>query len=263
MRRRQKREKRFLHKHLLFLESIMREPPANLSVPSSFWKEIGARIAATREAAGPLTQKRFAEMVGTSQNTISAYERGDREPALSVLLQIAARFEKPLDWLMFGAEGSQAAVATLAAAPPVSVPDGFVPVPRLQVRASAGSGAVAVPEDLEDDGVVMFREAWMRRIGVNPRTAQALTAVGDSMEPTIRDGDLLLVDRSIDRIVDNGIYVVVLGGMVLVKRVQVKRDGSVVLRSDNTDLYEAELVPADEVHALTVEGRVRWFGRTI
>ncbi|MBH0619495.1 helix-turn-helix transcriptional regulator, partial [Salmonella enterica] len=80
--------------------------------------------------------------------------------------------------------------------------------------------------------------------------------------PTIRDGDMLLVDRSIDRVVDNGIYVVVFGGAVLVKRVHIRRDRSVVLRSENA-VYPEEVVPADEVPDLVIEGRVRWFGRTI
>lgn len=225
----------------------------DLSVSAEIRKEIAARIGTL---IGGSTQRAFAQRVGVSQTTINQYLQGQQDPRLSQLVKIAEGAGRSLAWLVTGVEaGTPAAVADKA--------EGFVPVPRLQVKASAGAGAVAVPEDLEEDGVVMFREAWMRRIGVNPRTAQALTAVGDSMEPTIRDGDLLLVDRSIDRIVDNGIYVVVLGGMVLVKRVQVKRDGSIVLRSDNTDLYEAEHVPADEVHTLTVEGRVRWFGRTI
>ncbi len=83
------------------------------------------------------------------------------------------------------------------------------------------------------------------------------------MEPTIRDGDLLLIDRSIDRIVDNGIYVVVVAGMVVVKRLQTRVDGSVVLRSDNRERYDDELIAAHDVPDLIVEGRVRWFGRTI
>ena len=52
------------------------------------------------------------------------------------------------------------------------------------------------------------------------------------LDPTIRDGDLILVDRSVDKVVDNGIYVVTFGGLVLVKRIQSRRDGGVILISD-------------------------------
>ena len=146
----------------------------------------------------------------------------------------------------------------------IPAPQGYVQIPKLSIRASAGGGRTATID--VDDGIgsaVAFREDWMRKIGLNPRYAQALTAVGDSMEPTIRDGDLLLIDRSVDRIVDNGIYVLVFGGLVLVKRVQIKRDGSVVLKSDNNGLFDDETVPQHELHELVIEGRVRWFGRTI
>ncbi len=45
-----------------------------------------------------------------------------------------------------------------------------------------------------------------------------ITATGDSMEETIRDGDVLLVDTSIDRVKDNAIYIVAYGDALLVKR---------------------------------------------
>ncbi|PTW61383.1 peptidase S24-like protein [Breoghania corrubedonensis] len=82
------------------------------------------------------------------------------------------------------------------------------------------------------------------------------------MEPTIRDGDVLLVDTSINAVRDNAIYVVVLGGLVLVKRLQIKRDGSLRLISDN-DRFEAEDVPANEASDIHVAGRVMWYGRSI
>jgi phage repressor protein C with HTH and peptisase S24 domain len=136
-------------------------------------------------------------------------------------------------------------------------------IKRYDVRASAGPGALVAHEDLNGGSQFLaLRTAWLHQIGVNPGRAEVLIAVGDSMEPTIRDGDLLLIDRALDRVVDNGIYVLVLGGMVLVKRIQTLRDGSAVLKSDN-QRYNDEVIPAHELPDLKVEGRVRWFGRTI
>jgi phage repressor protein C with HTH and peptisase S24 domain len=89
-----------------------------------------------------------------------------------------------------------------------------------------------------------------------------LTARGDSMEETIRDGDVLLVDTSIDRVRDNSIYVVVYGDMVLVKRIHGRINGSLQLISDNAR-YPAEEVSKSEVDLLHIAGRVMWFGRSI
>jgi hypothetical protein len=137
---------------------------------------------------------------------------------------------------------------------------GFELIPRLDVQASAGSGALAADGAAAD--VVAFRGDWLRTLGINPRFARAIFARGDSMEPTINDGDLLLVDESIDHVLDHGIYVVVYQGMVLVKRVQLRRDGTLVLKSDNKN-YDEEEVPPAEVADIHIAGRVRWYGRTI
>ncbi len=110
--------------------------------------------------------------------------------------------------------------------------------------------------------MIAFQATWLRKRGINPGAARALTVRGDSMEPTIRSGDILLVDTSKDRIEDNGIYVVVSGGYVLVKRVHPRLDGSLMLISDNAT-YPPEDVPAIEASVFRVAGRVMWFGRSI
>lgn len=194
--------------------------------------------------------------------TLNAYLAGDSEPKFSTLVRLLAACGTDLGSFLGYGDAENSIDSGLDAENSPVVPVGFFPVPRLDIRASAGNGRLANTDALEGGEFVAFREDWMRRIGLRPRFAQALTAIGDSMEPTIRDGDLLLIDRSIDRVIDNGIYVVVVAGMVLVKRIQTRRDGSIVLKSDN-ERYDPELVPPDEVTDLIVEGRVRWFGRTI
>lgn len=141
------------------------------------------------------------------------------------------------------------------------LPSDFRLIPRLDVQAAAGAGALIEHENHQE--MVAFRADWLRRRGINPLFANVLTARGDSMEPTIRDGDILLVDTSIDRVVDNAIYVVVFDGRTLVKRVQLRRDGSVVLKSDNSAIFDEEAVPAAEVPSLNIAGRVKWYGRSI
>lgn len=140
------------------------------------------------------------------------------------------------------------------------VPDGFALIPRLDIQASAGSGRIAVSEEPLE--YLAFQDHWLRGRGINPSTARVLTARGDSMEETIRDGDVLLVDTSIDRVLDNSIYVVVYGDMVLVKRVHGRINGSLQLISDNPR-YPVEEVAKGEVDDLKIAGRVMWFGRSI
>lgn len=149
-----------------------------------------------------------------------------------------------------------------ASTPPAQAPDDLIPVPVMMVSASAGPGRFTIPHDLSEGDMVAFREPWLRMMGLTPGRVHILWAVGDSMVPTIANGDMMLVDKVIDRVIDDGIYVVVVGGGVVVKRIQLRHNGSVVLKSDN-QLYDEQTIPPDEVSSLVVEGRVRWCGGPI
>jgi phage repressor protein C with HTH and peptisase S24 domain len=80
------------------------------------------------------------------------------------------------------------------------------------------------------------------------------------MNPTLNDGDMILVDLRSERIEDSAIYVLEFDDALLVKRIQRKLDGSVVIKSDN-QLYDAEILQKDRAEALKIIGRVVWTGR--
>ena len=74
------------------------------------------------------------------------------------------------------------------------------------------------------------------------------------MEPTIRAGDLLLVDTVIDHVRGEGIYVFRWNGSVVVKRIRITRNDGVELVSDNGG--HIEKVPQTELPELHAAGRV-------
>ncbi len=206
----------------------------------------------------------LAERSGIARTTLENYLNGRSEPKAGALVSMAKAAGVRVEWLASG--GGPMLIGctdTPETTSDISAYRDFSLIRRLSVEASAGYGALSGPEDHDNDaGMLAFQSDWLHRHGINPRAARALTAKGDSMEPTIRDGDILLVDTSIDRVRDNAIYVVVLGGLVLVKRLQVRRDGSLRLISDN-DRFEPEEVPANEATDIQVAGRVMWYGRSI
>lgn len=219
--------------------------------------------ARLRVLIGPDSVRSFSREVGVGQTTVQKYLAGAM-PGLENLVTIARRKNVTMDWLATGEGPMHREQSDLDGGPvrySPDLPSEFRLVPRLDVRASAGAGTLVEYEEASE--MLAFRGDWLRRRGINPLAAHVLTARGDSMEPTIRDGDILLVDTSIDRVVDNAIYVVAYDGRTLVKRVQMRLDGSVVLKSDNRDLFDDEPVPAGEVSALNVAGRVMWYGRSI
>lgn len=132
---------------------------------------------------------------------------------------------------------------------------------RLDIEAAAGAGAVVASEEVAE--MVAFSAAWLRERHITPRSARLLTARGDSMEPTIRDGDTLIVDTAISMAVDNGIYCIAYNGVLLVKRIFMKRTGGLVISSDNKLGGLDEEIEPHELPELHIAGRVMWFGRTI
>lgn len=150
-----------------------------------------------------------------------------------------------------------ATIATLGAASD----DRFVLVPRLDIGASAGHGALTDEERAL--GPLAFRAAWLRRVGSGNTAALSVIQVsGDSMTPLLADGDDILVDTAdaADRLRD-GIYVLRHDDVLMVKRIAVNpSDRRLTIRSDNPH-YPSW--PDCDPGSLTVIGRVLWSGRRI
>ena len=83
------------------------------------------------------------------------------------------------------------------------------------------------------------------------------------MEPTIRSGDLLLVDRKQSRMKGEGIYLINLDEGLMVKRVEWMLGGSVVIRGDNTVVSREQVLPSTDLEKLHILGRVVWVGSKI
>jgi len=129
----------------------------------------------------------------------------------------------------------------------------WVDVPRLPLGASAGAGAFAAGETPE--GQLRFSAGWLSRNGFAPANLSVIAVEGDSMEPTLRDGDEILVDRGAAPL-RAGIHVIRLEDMLLVKRLELAGPETIRVISDNPAYGRAEH-PAG---AVEIVGRVVWKG---
>ncbi|TPI09177.1 S24 family peptidase [Mesorhizobium sp. B4-1-1] len=202
----------------------------------------------------------FSKRSGISGTMVRKYLDEGSLPGLDKLLEIAEHTNVTLDWLAAN-RGPMRPGSTIMISGGSGTPEGFVSVPKLDIRPSAGAGSMAVYEESEPD-IFAFREEWLRRIGVSPKFARLMVAQGDSMRETINDGDLMIVDISIREFIGEAIYVLVYGGLVRLKRLQLLRSGVLLLKSDNRE-YATEEVPLAEQPELIIGGRVRWAGGAI
>ncbi|ABD26807.1 putative phage repressor [Novosphingobium aromaticivorans DSM 12444] len=126
-------------------------------------------------------------------------------------------------------------------------------IPRLPLGASAGPGAL--PAEEIPSGRLRFSHRWLKGQGLEPAMLSVIEVEGDSMEPTLRDGDEILVDRTA-RPMRAGIHVIRLDDMLLVKRLEPGPGGILRVISDNGAYPRIER-PAHEVE---IVGRVVWKG---
>lgn len=132
-------------------------------------------------------------------------------------------------------------------------------IPRLKAEASAGPGRGNAEEaTLEAAGVMALDRQWMfDNFGRKGEGFATVQVHGDSMEPTLFNGETIVIDTKVSRIDVSGIYVIKAGADVLVKRIQRKFDGTLVLKSDNA-AYEPETLSPVEAGAVEVQGRMVW-----
>lgn len=142
----------------------------------------------------------------------------------------------------------------------------FAQIPLHEAALAAGGGAKNHTEALI--GHLAFRRSWLKRIGVSGASAVLARAQGESMAPTIHDGDMLLIDRSraAPPHAPRGpkdtrpapIYAVLDDGAARVKRIEMVPGGTLALLSDNP-AFAPEFRPAA---AVSIIGKVMWWGHT-
>jgi phage repressor protein C with HTH and peptisase S24 domain len=220
-----------------------------VSIHTKLEKNMGSVGERIKELRGEIQQSELAEKLGIHKNTMTNYERGERFPDVNILLKILEVFpDTNPGWLLTG-EGSPKKTG--------SVKEGFVTLARQQPESNQGRHGER--EQIVD--FVFFKEEWIERcLGVPTKDLALLTVKGDSMNPTLNDGDMILVDLRVSRVKDSAIYVLEFGKSFLVQRIQRRLDGSLVIKGDNP-LYEPEILPKEGVESLKVLGRVVWSGR--
>ena len=213
---------------------------------------------------------RLARAMGVSPSAFRKWLRGEAEPSRERLVALSDAAKVGIAWLAKG-EGPPPSLPTetpaggrgrTAEAERGLDVSAFIVLPKRVETAAAGTGGSAqLPRP--DTEYIAFRHDWLRSaLGIEPQNLILETAVGESMQPTIRHGDLLLVNTTDRTCSSFGVYVLEINGERLVKRVQRKLDGSLVLISDN-EAYQPDLVSGDMLPDVTVIGRVVWGGGRI
>ena len=137
----------------------------------------------------------------------------------------------------------------------------LINIDQHDVRASAGHGSLISEETVV--GQWPFPREYVRHtLSIRSGRLSLIEVIGDSMEPTLRSGDQILVDLDDFNVSQPGVFALHDGDATVVKRVE-RIPGTdpaeLVLISDNS-MHGRYQVRADQVN---VAGRVVWFGRRL
>ncbi|QGY38794.1 transcriptional regulator [Pseudodesulfovibrio cashew] len=196
-------------------------------------------------------QSQLARELSVGRAAVSLAKRKDSVPARWILDLSAAYGLNPL-WL----EQGRGVPRPEAAGASGEDDPAYFEVPKVRARLSAGGGSFETESQVE--GYYSFRADWLHSRG-NPTNMVLMEVVGNSMEPEIKEGDMVLIDESRTQVLSGSIYAVGVEDTVMVKRVE-RLPGTLVLRSDNLD-YSPIHLSGDELDNVRVIGKVLWASR--
>lgn len=198
-----------------------------------------ARIVEQRR----LSMKQLSAEVGLGETFVRDILKRGTDPSLGKTIRLAETLGVPLEWLLndhneSDAESFLSSEAVANRAPKDSVP-------QIDVTAGMGGGGVTGEINVEHNGIIISADQvsgrWAlpefihARIGVPAKRLAALPVQGDSMLPTLKEGDVIFVDTAHRQPSPDGIYALAddFGG-VIVKRLESHGgNGQVRIISDN------------------------------
>lgn len=202
------------------------------------------------EAIGITSQKELAIGLGIHSSAISQAKRRDSIPQ-NWITQLSIKFDLNPEWIESGV--GQKHLKNLH-----DSGTNFEVIPKVKARLSAGGGSFEVSPEIE--GYYSFQKEWLKKKG-NSSNMVLMDIFGNSMEPELRDGDTVLIDKSKKEILAGAIYAIGVDDTVMVKRVE-KLPYKLVLLSENKG-YSTIFLQGDEIKNVRILGKVIWICREL
>jgi phage repressor protein C with HTH and peptisase S24 domain len=211
-------------------------------------EEFGTRLRLIMQQFGSVAD--LARAVGVSDNAIYKWVTGRGNPGMLSLVNLAKAAGVSVEWLATGRGQPLKARPEVRLEPSANL----AKPPTVSPRRPGNKAGLSSPQLVD---YLNFKPEWLKRIfNTEMQDVALIEVVGDSMSPTIDDGDLVVADTRETRFKSDGIYVIRNGEDLSIKRVQREPDGKLTIRSDNQAYHTMTIAP----NALNFVGRVLWTG---
>lgn len=185
----------------------------------------------------------FARKIGVSPPSVKRWIEQGQEPSRNVLTDISDKLNVDLVWLMTGKGSPEGADGYISQ--PAANDEDYKDIPIYDLAASAGTGRLVADEHITN--YLKFPNWWFTQRNLKHADIAALYTKGDSMEPTIPDNALLLIDQSKTYLSDGKVYVVRVDDELYVKRIKRILGGGLELISDNVH-YATKALDKELLH---------------
>lgn len=194
-----------------------------------------------------MSQSSFAREIEVSPQALSAWFSGRNTPSIDAVVKMCEALSVSPSWLLTGREDSPQHQSI--------VTDDFVCIPLFSAQASCGNGNFVETATLVR--LIEVNKNWIHRYcgTANLRALNIICISGDSMSPTLSDGDFIIIDTSVKHAYTDAMFAYMLDDDLFVKRIQ-RTGRNLTIRSDNPLYPPVVLTPDDMEHGFKVIGRV-------
>lgn len=201
--------------------------------------------------------KILAKKMDVSTRSIHLYRKGERTPSYTTLEKMAAAFNVSIDEILRRGKLIYEEKEELSSTPKEL--DDYHIIPLVSSRLKDGAKTLLTEEDMHSN--VMFQKGWISR-SVSQDSCVLMQVEGNSMSPTLNEGDMVLIDIEDKTIFPGKLYAVSLGNAVLIRRID-RLKNTVRLLPDNNSHSPIDMTPQElkDDPDIQVLGRVLWSGR--
>ena len=209
-------------------------------------EEIGKRLLQALKKEN-LSLRKFASLMGKTPGTTSNWAAGRVSIPIDSVEQVCKLLNCSPRWLLFGEFTEES----------INSDYDRIRIPEYAISFSAGNGCEPTFDEMEDVSSAFYPREFFNKYNVNYKNCKRFRVSGDSMEPLINDGDVILVDCSpVESIKDNEIYAISIDGALRVKQLVKPLKGGLIVRSFNQAEYKDEIFNPEEAEKVKIIGRV-------
>jgi phage repressor protein C with HTH and peptisase S24 domain len=201
-----------------------------------------------------LSQPEMSSHLGLSKNTWQSYESGLSSPGTAVYRSLSD-IGFSVDWILSG-------IGYMLTNEVGQNRYSFLPL--FDVLHAMNSNRIGVGAEIEFAGDstpidwLAFKKEWIEsEVHVDINELALVLVVGDSMYPTFKPSDILLIDLSQKSFSGDGVYALNVNGVCSIKRIQFFISGSIRVSSDN-GVYAPQEIRKGDLENIIVIGRVVW-----